>query len=436
MATPIEMPKLGNTVEECLLSRWYKQSGDAIAEGDILAEIETDKATFELTSPVSGTLLEIFFNDGDLVPVYANVCVVGKEGESTEEFKPRTDTVTPEMLKPDTVSPVKQSEYESVSSRTAALPVAGDPTQASFSPRARRFAEEHHFHPLGFRGTGPGGRILEEDLKRLYYELPRSSSLAEKMTADGYEIRGAGGSGHPTVLSSDLTAPPTKMSAVRDRIARRMWDSLATTAQYTMNASADATGLLSLRNRIKTREQQGGFPSINVNEIVVFCAIKALTAVPEINAEFVDGKIYRHSNIHIGFACDTPKGLLVPVIRNSQTLTLPELSSRIKSLTKQAVDGIISPDDLSGGTFTISNLGSFGIESFSPILNPPQVAILGVNAIDLKPVRRNEKIEFIEHIGLSLTCDHQVIDGAQGARFLKTIIEQIENIEGISGLDI
>jgi pyruvate dehydrogenase E2 component (dihydrolipoamide acetyltransferase) len=436
MATPIEMPKLGNTVEECLLSRWYKQSGDAIAEGDILAEIETDKATFELISPVSGTLLEIFFLDGDLVPVFANVCVVGRKGESTEEFKPRIDAVTPEMLKPDTVSPVQQSGPESVPSRTAALSAASGPTQASLSPRARRFAEEHHFHPTGFRGTGPSGRILEEDLKRLYYELPRNSSLANKMIADGYEIRGAVGSSHRAVLSNDLTALPTKMSAARNKIAQRMWDSLATTAQYTMNASADATGLISLRNRIKTREQQSGSHSININEIVVFCTVKALMAVPEINAEFVDGRIYRHSNIHIGFACDTPKGLLVPVIRNSQTLTLPELSSRIKSLTKQAVDGGISPDDLSGGTFTVSNLGSYGIESFSPILNPPQVAILGVNAIDLKPVRRNERVEFIEHIGLSLTCDHQVIDGAQGARFLKAVKEQIENIEKVADLDI
>jgi pyruvate dehydrogenase E2 component (dihydrolipoamide acetyltransferase) len=436
MAIPIEMPKLGNTVEECLLSRWYKHSGDAVVEGDILAEIETDKATFELASPVGGTLLEIFFNDGDLVPVFANVCVVGKEGESTEEFRPRIDAAVAENPNPDAVGPVGQKRHESIASRTAALPVAGDPAQAPLSPRARRFAEEHNFHPAGFKGTGPGGRILEEDLKRLYYESPRSSSLAGKMIADGYEIRGAAGRSPRAVLSNDLTAPPMKMSAVRDRIARRMWNSLATTAQYTINASADATGLLSLRNRIKAREQQGGFPSININEIVVFCTVKALTAVPEINAEFVDGKIYRHSNVHIGFACDTPKGLLVPVIRNSQTLTLPELSSKIKSLTKQAVDGIISPDDLSGGTFTVSNLGSYGIESFSPILNPPQVAILGVNTIDLKPVRRKGKVEFIEHIGLSLTCDHQVIDGAQGARFLKAVKEQIENIENTVGLDI
>ena len=277
---------------------------------------------------------------------------------------------------------------------------------------------------------------MEEDLKRFYFESPRSSSLAKKMVGDGYEIRGPGSGSNRAVLSDDLSDPPAKMSAVRNRIAQRMWNSLATTAQYTMNSSADATGLLSLRNRFKAREEQEEFSAISINELIVFCTVKALLAVPEINAEFVDGKIYRHSSIHIGFACDTPKGLLVPVIRDSQTLTLPELSSKVKALTQQAAEGSISPDDLTGGTFTISNLGTFGIESFSPILNPPQVAILGVNAIDLKPVRRNNKIEFVEHIGLSLTCDHQVIDGVPGARFLKAVKEQIENVEEVAGLDV
>jgi len=215
-----------------------------------------------------------------------------------------------------------------------------------------------------------------------------------------------------------------------------MRESLATTAQYTMNASAMATGLLSLRARIKAAQQQEDSASITISDMVMFCVIKALEAVPEVNVEFVDGKIYLNAGIHIGFACDTPKGLLVPVIRDSQKLTLRELAQRIRDLSKKAIEGGISPEDLSGGTFTVSNLGTYGIESFSPILNPPQVAILGVNTIELKPVRRNGAIEFVEHIGLSLTCDHQVIDGAPGARFLKTVKEQIENIENIVGKDI
>jgi pyruvate dehydrogenase E2 component (dihydrolipoamide acetyltransferase) len=154
--------------------------------------------------------------------------------------------------------------------------------------------------------------------------------------------------------------------------------------------------------------------------------------MPELNAEFIDGKLRRHEHVHIGFAADTPRGLLVPVVRNSETLSLPELAVKLKSLAAQAAEGAISPDDLAGATFTVSNLGSLGIESFTPILNPPQVAILGVDAIELRPVRRDGQVDFVDRIGLSLTCDHQVIDGAPGARFLLVVRECIENIEELS----
>jgi pyruvate dehydrogenase E2 component (dihydrolipoamide acetyltransferase) len=205
-----------------------------------------------------------------------------------------------------------------------------------------------------------------------------------------------------------------------------MRDSLATTAQYTMHSSADATGLLNLRARIKASP---GLGDININDLVVFCAIQALREFPALNAEFIDGKIHQHPEIHIGFACDTPKGLMVPVVRDAHLLTVGELALKMKELTAQAVQGTIAADRLSGATFTISNLGNLGIESFTPLLNPPQVAILGVNAIQLKPVRREGRVEFIDSIGLSLTCDHQVIDGAPGARFLRVLKEKIENVE-------
>ncbi len=239
------------------------------------------------------------------------------------------------------------------------------------------------------------------------------------------------------IRASDLGPPPEKMSHIRERIARRLRESLAVTAQYTMNASADATGLLALRARIKARAEALGLPDININDMVMFCAVKALALMPEVNVEFIDGRIYRHSDVNIGFACDTPRGLLVPVVKQAEQ-PLPRRTRRPHQRPSPArpLDGAISPDDLAGGTFTVSNLGIYGIESFTPILNPPQVAILGVNAIQLKPVRRNGAVEFVDHIGLSLTCDHQVIDGAPGARFLKICREQIEKVEAIAGLEI
>jgi pyruvate dehydrogenase E2 component (dihydrolipoamide acetyltransferase) len=207
-----------------------------------------------------------------------------------------------------------------------------------------------------------------------------------------------------------------------------MRESLATTAQYTLNASADAAGLLRLRARIKAAANG---PDININDLVTFCAIDALKQVPDLNAEFVDGALVAHSEIHMGFACDTPRGLLVPVIRDAHRLTVAELAARAKELAGRAVLGTILPDDLSGATFTISNLGGLGIESFTPLLNPPQVAILGVGAISLKPVRRERDVEFIDAIGLSLTCDHQAIDGAPGARFLQVLKDRIERVESL-----
>jgi pyruvate dehydrogenase E2 component (dihydrolipoamide acetyltransferase) len=266
-------------------------------------------------------------------------------------------------------------------------------TAVRMSPRARRFAEVHGFHPGAIIGTGPGGRILEADLRTLYEARPRS-------------------------------AP--KSSRLREIIARRMRESLSTTAQYTMNASADAAGLLVLRARIKASV---GAADININHLVAFCTIRALGEVPSLNAEFIDGKIQEREAVDLGFACDTPKGLLVPVVRGAQALPLAELAARMKELTARAVAGAISPDDLSGGSFTISNLGNLGIEWFTPLLNPPQVAILGVNAIQLKPVRRDGRVEFIDAIGLSLTCDHQAVDGAPGARFLQVLKAKIEGVE-------
>jgi pyruvate dehydrogenase E2 component (dihydrolipoamide acetyltransferase) len=438
MATPIEMPKLGNTVEECLIAKWLKRIGDTVVEGEPIAEIETDKATFELTSPVGGTVLAVFFNDGDLVPVFTNVCVVGAPGESIDGFKPKTGVKdsTPVSDKPQAGNTFAGAASTSVGVSTLTARKRDASVQASYSPRARRFALEHNFYPEGITGSGPDGRVLESDLKELYFQSPRISSVARKFMEEGFELRDKGSGAGGMVLADDLTQP-VKMSAVRERIARRMRESLATTAQYTMNTSAVATGLLSLRDKIKERSGEKNWPDINVNEIVMFCVVRAIEAVPEMNAELVGGKLYRHSRIHLAFACDSPNGLLAPVIKDCRQLTLLELALKMKALVNQVLEGSIGPDDLSGGTFTVSNLGIYGIESFSPILNPPQVAILGVNSIELKPVRRNGNVAFVDYLGLSLTCDHQVIDGAPAARFLKVLTKRIEGIETFPhGLDI
>jgi pyruvate dehydrogenase E2 component (dihydrolipoamide acetyltransferase) len=273
--------------------------------------------------------------------------------------------------------------------------------------------------------------VIEEDLRKLYDSSPSLSSAAKKRAEEGAEMRGEGSGTAGRVLASDLGPPPAPMSGIREKIARRMRESLAATAQYTLHSSADASGLLALRKRVKS---SAGAPDITIGDMAAFCAIKALLEFPELNAELIDGRIYQHAEVHLGFACDTPRGLMVPVVRNAGKLTPSELSRRMHELAAQAAGGTVSVDDLSGATFTVSNLGSLGIESFTPLLNPPQVAILGVDAIQVKPVRREGSIEFIDSIGLSLTCDHQAIDGAPGARFLKVLKEKIENVESLCAI--
>jgi pyruvate dehydrogenase E2 component (dihydrolipoamide acetyltransferase) len=425
MATPIEMPKLGNEIEECLLAHWRKQPGETVSAGEVLADIETDKASFELTAPAAGTLLAVFFGDGDLVPVFTTVGVVGTPGEPIDQFAPQASQPVPAPPPHAPATSSTPSLSEGVSAQAASAP--------AMSPRARRFTEDHGFFPSAVAGSGPGGRILEDDLKRLYYRARQPGSSTGGMVDDGAALGGQGSAAGGSAVPSDPAARPISPSRLRGAIARRMRQSLASTAQYTLNTSAVAAGLLALRARVKAAGPAEDASAVNINAMVLFCAIRALEEVPEVNVEFLDGTIYQHSSVHIGFACDTPRGLLVPVIRDSQHLTLPRLAAEVKRLTAGAIEGSLAPDDLAGGTFTVSNLGTYGIESFSPILNPPQVAILGVNAIQLKPVRRDGTVEFVDHIGLSLTCDHQVIDGAPAARFLKAVREKIEQIESLAG---
>jgi pyruvate dehydrogenase E2 component (dihydrolipoamide acetyltransferase) len=406
MAVAIEMPKPGVTVEECLLVKWIKQEGEIVQTGDVVAEIETDKATFEINSPSDGTLLATFFPEGELVPVYSNLCVIGEPGESVESFRPQqiaSGTPAPRVTPVDT--PAAPEEKPAIVVQAA--------TSAFASPRARRFAEERRISLSGIAGSGPGGRILESDVKDAWYSwYSRTGGVAAAAA--------------PTPMpAAPVRVPEKRPTGIRDRIARRMRESLGTTAQYTLTASADASALLEVRRRFKS---SNAAVDINLNELVMLCAVKALMRSPELNAEYVNGELRKHSAVHVGFACDTPRGLLVPVVKNAHELEPEPFASAVKVLTAQAVEGKISPDDLTGATFTISNLGALGIESFTPILNPPQVAILGVNAIDLRPVRRDGAVEFVDRIGFSLTLDHQAIDGAPGARFLQTLRNCVENV--------
>jgi pyruvate dehydrogenase E2 component (dihydrolipoamide acetyltransferase) len=453
MAEAVQMPKVGNSVEECVLVAWKKAKGDSVKTGEIIAEIETDKATFEVESTAEGTMLGFFFEEGDLVPVFTNICAIGSEGDDIASLKPKPAKKAPAESKSPAPSPAPQqaapspgASQPSAATATASAVQQQAPAEAAaaavaeeiaYSPRARKFMKDHGFTAELARGSGPHGRIVEADVKEAWFGAPRYSSLAKALMADGHTARVIPGSGiNGMVLARDLGPAPSPLSTLRNTISRRMHESLATTAQFTMNASARADGLLALRKKIKPLAEKKALPNITINDMLNFATVKTLMEFPAINAEFLDGKLYQHDRVHFAFACDTPRGLVVPVIRDADSLSLSELAVRARELQAVAVSGSISPDDITGGTFTISNLGTFGIESFTPILNLPQVAILGVCTITPKPVRVKGAIEYIDHIGLSLTVNHQMVDGAPAAAFMKRLIQQIAEFDGIHGLQL
>ncbi len=430
------MPKLGNSVQECLLSAWLRHKGDSVAAGDIIAEVETDKASFEIVAPADGILLDTYVDEGAIVPVFTTICAIGAAGEDVTALGAAQRSEPGSAAAPGPV-PVPAGDARAARSdpagpdarRSDARPPEADAGQAPLSPRARRYARDHYLSQRPAAGSGPGGRILEADLRDLYYTLPRASETAAQEMTRGQLAGGAGSGIGGMIRAGDLDASEAPISSVRRRIADRLRESVNSTAQYTLNGSANAGGLLAVRRLMKSDPATAG---ITVHHLVAFAVIRALQQAPDLNAEFAGGTLRRHAAVHLGFACDTDRGLLVPVVRDSQWMSIADLSLRMRDLAAQAADGTISPDDLTGGTFTVTNLGPLGVESFTPILNPPQVAILGVDAIGLKPVRKPDgNIEFIDSIGLSLTLDHQIIDGGPGARFLRLIGRQIENVEAL-----
>jgi pyruvate dehydrogenase E2 component (dihydrolipoamide acetyltransferase) len=398
MATTIDIPQLGITVDECLITRWVKRKGDSVTAGEVIAEIETDKTSFEITAPADGTLLEVFFEEGALAPVFAKLCVIGDTNEVVDVTQAGGSGRSAKASESGGAG--KFDDDPNLRNPLPALPA-----HPALSPRASRLAAAHQIEPHGISGSGPGGRVLERDVRKALEIASVSPRVSPKP---------------PSAAKADET-----LTRTRATIARRMRASLAATAQYTLTSSADATGLLALRVRLKASDAL----HVNIGDLVAFCTVRALLEMPDLNAEFVDGALVRHAHVHLGFACDTPRGLVVPVVRDAHTLTVDALSRRIKELAAQAVQGSIAPEDASGATFTISNLGGLGIETFTPVINPPQVAILGVGAVQPKPVRSHGEVRFIDCINLSLTCDHQVIDGAPGARFLQIIREKIESVE-------
>lgn len=443
MATVVVMPKQGNTVESCIIISWKKQVGDRVAEGEVLCEVETDKALVEVESPATGTLLAHFFPEGTDVPVLTNIAAIGEPGEDVSKLRPDGGAVDDSAG-----SPAEPAPAAPAAPAAAAVPAstpAGQPDEIlRISPRARKLAKEKGIAVSELQGSGPMGRIVERDVQAAIARQPVLTPLARTMMAQGgYAVppQGSGVSGRvmagdltPVVAPAEEPAPADEVEiipvkGVRKLIAARMLESLQSTAQLTLNASADARALLAYRQQLKQSDEALGLQKVTINDLILLAVSRVLPLHPDLNALFKEETIYRYREVHLGVAVDTPRGLMVPKIRQANRLSLKQIAAESKRLSTACLEGKINPDELSGGTFTVTNLGSLGVESFTPVLNPPEVAILGVGNINLKPVEVEGVFEFIPHLSLSLTINHQVVDGAPAARFLQALAQGLADIQ-------
>jgi len=452
MALAVIMPRQGQSVESCILTEWYKSEGEEVKKGDLLFAYETDKAAFEEEAPEDGLLLARFFDAGDEVPVLHNVAVIGAEGDAVDKFRPQgNQQLSPQDLsQQDIESNGSTEEMKSLTPEPlAAVSAAQSNGRSTISPRARKLACKKRVVLDQLRGSGPGGRIIERDVLEAIRQGKRLTPLAQKkMEAEGLTVpagsnedcgrykagdlverdQNAAGLAGTEGLGAYTDAP---LSNVRKIIAGAMLRSLQNSAQLTHHLSANVTGMLELRRQVKARQKEGYPHNITLNDMVFYAVIRSLLLHPGANAHFLGDSIRQFSQVNLGLAVDTDRGLMVPALLNADRLSLPGLSTSLKEMAESAKQGSISPDVLlpEAASFTVSNLGNYGVEMFTPVINLPQAAILGVNTIIQRPaVLPDGNFGFQPYMGLSLTYDHRALDGGPATLFLAEIKNQIESL--------
>lgn len=440
MAQPILMPNVGISVESCILTEWHKKKGDTVNEGDVLFTYETDKTTADETATASGTILDLFFEEGDDIPVMTVIGVLGNPGESTAEFAPKKEgEAAPAAAEAaPAAAPVVEAAPAPVAA-TSATPAEGF---VAVSPRARALAAKAGVDPRFAVPTGAEGRVVEADIRALIEKGP-AATYAAAGAFNGAEGTGLGGRFSVADATAPAAAAPAaaaaapapayvdeKMTTIRKAIAKSMTTSLSTIPQLTHTITFDATEILAFRKKVKASAETLGLANITLNDIILF-AVSRVLAKPEhraLNAHVLEGDMVRYfSDVNLGMAVDTEKGLLVPTLFNADKMSLNEISMKSKEVAAACQSGKATGDMLRGGTFTISNLGSFGVESFTPVINPPQTGILGVDGITTRVRMVNGEMKPYQAMGLSLTYDHRLVDGAPASKFLVDLKNVLEN---------
>ncbi|MSU69121.1 MAG: pyruvate dehydrogenase complex dihydrolipoamide acetyltransferase [Opitutaceae bacterium] len=419
MAQFIDMPKLSDTMTVGTLVKWLKKEGDVINAGDMLAEVETDKATMELESFFAGTLLKIFSAAGAQVAIGDPLCAIGKPGEVVAAPAPKTAA-------PAVVTPVAPPAAVAASANepkpapaSAPTPPVPSPAPAGgrvrISPLARKLAAEKKIDVTRVTGSGPGGRIVRADILAAEKNPPAAKAgSASTFTGGALAARGP--------VQEERLVP---VSTMRGVIAKRMLESTTQIPYVYLDIEMDAGPLLALREQLNTGLEKEGV-KLSINDFILKACADALRRVPAVNASWEATHIRRHSAAHVAFAVAMEDGLITPVIRDAHLKSIFQISTEAKSLGKKAKEKKLVPAEFTGGTFCVSNLGMMGIPKFTAIINPPNAAILAVGTTVTKPVVKNGQIVVGQTLTVTLSCDHRVFDGAVGAQFLgalKTLLE-------------
>lgn len=448
MAVELRMLQMDQTMTKGKIGKWLVQEGDTVTEGQPLLEIETDKVVHEQESPAGGIIAQILPEEGSDVPVNALLAIIAAPGEEVERVEVDTIDVPAQSdeSKQTTTKPATPSRTQTKSTPSS--------SSIKASPAAKELADKLSIDLAHIKASGPGGRILESDIQR-YIETrepsttesarlkasPLARRLAKEFGLDLTTIAGSGPDGRivrddvmqtvdeipPQVFQTEpATSEVIELSGIRKIIAERMTMSLQTTASVTLHTEVDATTLVDLRNQFN-EELQKREESLSYTDLLVKIVAIALREHPRLNATLKDEGIQLQADINIGVAVALVDGLVVPVVRNADRIGLSDISEQVKNLAEKARSNQLTPGELQSGTFTITNLGNYGIDAFTPIINPPETGILGVGRIIKKPIVHNDEIVIRHMLSLSLTFDHRVVDGAPAAQFLQTVAQYIQN---------
>jgi len=428
MANIIEMPKLSDTMTVGTLVKWLKKEGDVVKSGEILAEVETDKATMELECFFDGTILKIFAPAGSQVALGAPLCAVGKPGETVAA---PAAPAAPAAEAPKADAPKQEAPPAPVAA-PAPAPVATQPAAApaapatfgeriKISPLAKKLAAEKGIDPSLVKGSGPHGRIVREDV--LAAEKSGSAKIGSAPKSGGGASFAGGAVGSKGPIQEERTVA---VSTMRGVIAKRLIESKTTIPHFYLEIEIDAEPLLSLREQLNKGLEKAGV-KLSVNDFILKGSAEALRKVPDVNAAWEGTQIRYLSAAHVSFAVALPDGLITPVVKDAHNKSIFQISTEAKSLGKLAKDKKLKPDQFTGGTFCVSNLGMMGIPKFYPIINPPNAAILGVGTTVTKPVVKNGQIVVGQTLTLTLSADHRVVDGAVGAQFLAALKGVLES---------